>query len=137
MAQRFLAGVALATLVVLAGCSSNSDQLEVTGMVTLNDTPVGTGNDASIRFEPVSGPGKPADAIVDKGQYSVQLSPGSYKVTISWMKGTGKKARPEMKGPGSDAELTEQAIPAQFNTKTTLKVDVSADARVHDFKLTK
>jgi hypothetical protein len=123
---------------LLGGCSSGAGEVEVTGKVTLNDQPVGAGNEALIRFTPADGKGQPADGFVDKGAYSVRVPPGAYKVAVTWNRPTGKKvARAGMKGPGSEVDEVVAEIPARYNTSTELKADVSAGSARHDFALKK
>jgi hypothetical protein len=134
--RRFAWGAVAAAL--LTGCSASSSEVEVTGKVTLNDQPVGSGNEALIRFVPTDGKGKPGDALVDKGEYKVLLPPGSYKVEVTWNRPTGKKvARPGVKGPGAEVDEVVAEVPAKYNTATTLKADVSAANAKHDFALKK
>ena len=121
-----------------AGCSSGTGEVDVAGTVTLDGAPVGAGNEAVIRFDPADGKGRPADGFVDQGAYAVKLPAGAYKVSVSWMKPTGKKlARPGMKGPGSERDEAVQAVPARYNTATELKADVAAGKTKHDFELKK
>ncbi len=123
---------------LLSGCSSSSGEVEVTGTVTLNGQPVGTGNEALIRFVPTDPKGKPGDGFVDKGAYTVRVPPGVYKVEVTWNRPTGRKvARAGVKGPGSEQDEVVAEIPAKYNTATTLTADVSAGNAKHDFPLTK
>ena len=128
-----------AALVValFAGCSSDGSEVEVTGKVTLDGQPVGSGNQSVIRFEPTDGKGKAAEGFVDKGEYKVRIQPGMYKVSITWNRPSGKPARPGAKGPGSDAQEIVAEIPAKYNTSTTQTAEVSSSKKQHDFDLKK
>jgi hypothetical protein len=130
-------GVAVAAA-LLSGCSGAGGDVEVTGSVTLNGQPVGSGNEALIRFVPTAGKGTAADGFVDAGSYRVRVPPGAYKVEITWNRPTGKKlARKGVKGPGAEEDEVVAEIPAKYNTATTLTADVSAGKAKHDFPLTK
>lgn len=137
MRRRVIGAAVLAALLV--GCSSGSSEVDVTGKVTLDGQPVGSGNEAVIRFDPTDGKGKSAEAFIDKGEYAVKLPPGSYKVSIAWNRPTGKKvARPGATGgPGAEEDEIVKEIPPKYNTATTLTAEVTADKRQHDFPLTK
>ena len=130
--------ILIASVAMLTGCTSGTAELDVTGKVTLDGQPVGSGNEALIRFDPVDGKGKAGEGFLDKGEYSVRVPAGSYKVSVIWNRSTGKKAaRPGMKGPGSEKDEVVAEIPAKFNTSTTLTAEVAADKRQHDFTLKK
>ncbi len=134
--KRFSLVAALAGL--LMGCSSGPSEIDVAGKVTLDGQPVGADNEALIRFEPTDGKGKSAEGYVVKGEYAVRVAPGSYQVAITWNRPTGKKvSRPGVQGPGSEKDEIVEEIPAKFNTATTLKADVAADKKQHDFALAK
>ena len=124
---------------LLTGCSSGGGEVEVTGTVTLNEKPVGAGNEALIKFVPAGGKGPAADGFVDQGAYKIRVPAGAYKVEITWNRPTGKKvARPGMKaGPGSEIDEIVAEVPAKYNTATTLTADVSAGNAKHDFALKK
>jgi hypothetical protein len=120
-------------LVGFAGCSGSSVQ----GTVTLDGTPV---NGGAIRFVPTdknSGAKGGGGQIVD-GKYVLKgrdaPPAGSYKVEINWKKPTGKK----VPTPG-DSEVqtdeTAEAIPATYNTATTLKGDVTGGSTTLNFDL--
>lgn len=122
---------------LLPGCSGGGD-VAVTGTVTLNDQPVGAGNEAVIRFIPADGKGAAAETFVEKGAYAVKVPAGAYKVSVTWNRPTGKKvARPGMKGPGSEMDEVVAEVPAKYNTTTELRAEVSAASARHDFPLKK
>ena len=136
--MRYLATLTVVSVLFAAGCSSDSSEVEVTGKVTLDEQPVGSGNEAQIQFEPTASGGKPAQAFIDKGEYSLRVAPGAYKVAVTWNRPTGKKvARSGVKGPGSEKDELVAEIPAKYNTASKLTAEVSPDKRRHDFQLKK
>jgi hypothetical protein len=125
---------ALATLVLTAftcGCGSNGPPLgQVKGTVTLDAKPV---EGATITFEPVSGGLPPAYGKTDaSGAYELWYGRGSRGAavgeaqvrinTFEEARDDGQKRRPEI-------------IPAKYNVKTELKVEVKRGAQVYDFPL--
>jgi hypothetical protein len=130
----------------LSGCGGGDDlpRHEVTGTVTLNDKPLESG---SIQFQPeessVPGAAVSGGALISGGQYQIKraegLTPGSYKVMIF---SHGDTPVDESAPPGEAVargnRVPAELIPAQYNTATTLKVQVTADkANVLNFDLKK
>ena len=134
MARAIVCALAFA---VLAGCSTGPPLIDVSGDVTLDGAPFGTGNDAQIRFEPNGKLGNSLEAFIVQGKYAGKLTPGIYKVSITWNRSTGKKAQGNLAGPGEDAEAVEVMIPAKYNDATTLTAQVDSSSKVHNFALTK
>jgi hypothetical protein len=128
-----LGGAALlsAALLGIVGCSSEPKQVEIAGSVTLDNQPVQTG---LIRFDPIDGENPSAEAMIEGGRYSVPLSLGKYKVFISSQKVT--KMKRDVPGPGAEAEVTEEAIPARYNDNTELEVEITKDTKEQNFPLT-
>jgi hypothetical protein len=107
------------------------------GDVTLDGKPVGTGDDAFIRFDPLDKTGNTAQVFITDGRYTAHLVPGSYRVTVSWTRKTGKKMKGAIAGPGQDADEIEVMIPPKYSTDSSpLRADVSKDKPKHDFQLT-
>jgi hypothetical protein len=128
------AGFAALALLAAAGCTPPQTLLPVTGTVTLDGQPFGDGNDAVIRFEPTDGQGNSAESFITAGKFSVQLTPGTYKASITWSKKTGK-VRQGVAGPGSGVEVSEQVIPTKYNTRTELRAEVTSQKTRHDFAI--
>jgi len=135
-------GLALApalALVVLTGCNAGlTSRAPVQGRVTFDGQPVDNG---AIAFLPL-GNGQDAQfragaPIVD-GKYNVTAdrgpSPGKYRVEIYWNKKTGKKISND---PPNTIDETKQVLPARYNTKSDLTVDVQPGRNTLDFNLTK
>jgi hypothetical protein len=117
----------------LAGCTPSSPLLEISGDVTLDGQPVGTGEDAYIRFDPINKKGTTAQVFVTGGTYSARLVPGTYQVSISWTRKAGRKVKGALPGPGQDAEEIEVMIPARYSADSPLRANVSASQTKHDF----
>jgi hypothetical protein len=118
-------------LVGLAGCGGPSVQ----GTVTLDGAPVDGG---AIRFTPAGeGTGSPLGAQIVGGKYSIRgnaIAPGSYRVDINWKKPTGRKV-PTPGDPGNTMDETAEAIPAIYNSKSTLKEDLTSGSNTKNFEL--
>ena len=70
--------LALAAL-ISSGCGRPSEGVEVIGEVTYNGQPL---TNAAVTFFPAQG--RPATAPLDSaGQYTIELPPGDYQVTIT------------------------------------------------------
>ncbi|MEX2169287.1 MAG: carboxypeptidase-like regulatory domain-containing protein [Pirellulales bacterium] len=70
--------LALAAL-ISSGCGPPSEGVEINGAVTYNSQPL---TNAAVTFFPVQG--RPATAPLDSaGQYTLELAPGDYQVTIT------------------------------------------------------
>jgi hypothetical protein len=111
-----------------AGCSPRSDQPPlglVHGTVTLNGKPL---KGATVSFHPVDGGRQSYDHTDDQGSYDVVYlrdirgaKIGKHRVTIR----TAGVEAPE-----------KETVPARYNSKTTLEVEVKSDQNHFDFALT-
>jgi hypothetical protein len=119
---------------LIAGCAKGSSS-SVHGKVTLDGEPVAAGD---IVFLPTQSSARKAAAAIEQGTYALaasdRLSPGSYRVEIRWPKTTGRKIASA--DPGMQTEETREAIPAKYNSDSTLKVDVGSGDVEQDFALT-
>jgi hypothetical protein len=120
--------------VVALGCGG-TPVAAVHGKITLDGQPVENG---SIVFLPAASGGRKAAAAVQQGSYTIppedQLAPGSYRVEITWQKPTCRKI--PSADPGFSTDETREAIPARYNTDSTLKVDIGPGDVQQDFALT-
>jgi hypothetical protein len=139
--QRLSRLLVAASALALAGCgASDSDRSRVQGAVSYNGEPV---DDGGIAFIPEGGaPMGGAAQIratgdIRDGRYDLDgargPSPGSYRVEIFWFKKTGR----QVASPSGKAfkDETKQVIPAKYNEKTELKVDVQPGRNTFDFDL--
>jgi len=120
-------------VVCLAGCTAEKTA-SIYGKVTLDNEPVASG---SIVFLPSSGPGKKAAAAIENGLYSIaaadKLPPGSYRVEISWRKPTGRQI--PSADPGIMTDERREAVPARYNTESTLTADITTGDVEKNFEL--
>jgi hypothetical protein len=121
--------------VLLAGWGCGPKQHGIKGQVTLDGQLVGPG---SIVFLPEEGTiSRKASAAILDGQYEVPTEHGPlagfFRVEISWMEKTGKQI-PGV-DPGTMIPETREIMPAQYNSASTLKVEVKPGENVFDFHL--
>ena len=129
-----IALTALAPLVCFAGCGGSAAP-SLKGRVTLDGAPVTSG---SIVFLPEQSEGRKAAAAIEDGNYTVPaeegLLPGKYRVEVSWQKPTGKKI--PSADPGMLTDETKEAIPAKYNSNSTLTAELAPGEASKDFALT-
>jgi hypothetical protein len=120
---------------VLCACAGCAGRPSVEGKVTLDGVPVDGG---SISFFQGSGPGSDkGNAPIVAGQYVIDgerarnLTPGSYTVKIFWIRLKGK---PNPTNPDANPPVWE-AIPPQYNEKSTLTREIKPGANKFDFDL--
>lgn len=123
-----LAAVLLAALCT-AGCAPAT--VTLSGTVTVNGQPLEKG---IIDFAPLdTAPLSPSAEIVN-GHYQLKLAPGKKQVSISAPVVTDR--RPEHPGPGAlMIEITSESLPAKYNSKTELTLDVTAATKTKDWEL--
>jgi hypothetical protein len=121
----------------LAGCSSSdSGRSRVQGAVSYGGEVV---DDGGIAFIPEDGGASQVRATgeIRDGHYELDGSrgpyPGKYRVEIFWYKKTGR----QIASPSGKAfkDETKQGIPAKYNDKTDLKVEVKPGRNTFDFDL--
>jgi hypothetical protein len=107
------AGVAF--LFTLVGCGSG--EAEVSGLVRVNGEPLAEGD---IIFEESDKSKTPAAAKIVAGKYELKVLPGKKVVRISASRPT---AKPD---PVMGAAAREAAIAKEFNTNSSLKVEIKS-----------
>jgi hypothetical protein len=124
---------AFACVLMLAGCGKGSGSTAtVTGTVKFKGEPIANG---AITFIPDDGNGQSVSAKIVDGRYSIEVGPGPKKVTIMGEKVIGKQKQ-DPKFPRSEVkDMTEQFVPDEFNTATTLKRTVDAGGGEINFDL--
>jgi hypothetical protein len=129
-----LSALAIGSLLALAGCGKGSAP-SVHGKVTLDGESVTQG---SISFFPEAVKGPRAAAAIEQGVYALapheKLTPGKYRVEISWRKPTGKKI--PSADPGIMIDETREAVPTKFNSDSTLIAEIAHGETEKDFDLT-
>lgn len=121
----------LAFSLLLAGCggSDGPPTFRVSGKVTLDGQPV---NKGQITFKDAAGQTKSMAAEVQNGAYSFLCTAGQKKIEItSLRKVEGKQHKfggnpGDPIGPNNSADIYEEAIPAVYNTQTTLEQEVKS-----------
>ena len=123
-----------------SGCADENaaGRFVLSGTVTYDGQPVTNG---TIELFPADGnTGKPAGAEIIDGRYEMQrtLGPelGNYKVVILASRPSGRRV-PADEGSSEMVDIPEQYIPAIYNTRTTLKTEVSGDQADLNFDLKK
>lgn len=114
--------VAVLACVSMLGCGgSEPETAEIKGTVTYKGSPVA---DAMITFFPADS-GRPASGAVKGGDFTVNATPGSYKVAIMPMM-EGKEG--EVAGD-PEAAATEPPFPGKYQNPDTsgLTAEVAAD----------
>jgi hypothetical protein len=109
--------------VLLSGCS-RATAVKIGGKVTWQGKPVDQG---VICFLPEDGQGGAVPADIKNGRYDLTVPFGPKRVEISSVKVTGQRkvmmgAQPMM------MDVREELLPEQFNKKSTLRVDISANS---------
>jgi hypothetical protein len=128
--RRVAVGAALVAAVLAVGCSDpNSGQ--VSGKVLVGGKPLEKGN---ITFAAVDGNAPTAGGPVTGGNYSVKVSTGKMKVSISAAKVVGmKKLYPRPDSP--EAPITAEALPARYNSDSKLMLEVKPGSNPKDWEL--
>jgi len=133
-------GMILPILLCLSGCgSSGPPRGSVQGKVTLDGQPVEQG---TITFLPTGGTtGPSAGGVITGGQYSIEEDKGPVagksRVEIRWERKTGKKVPAGSPSPpGTMIDQVAEAIPAKYNSKSTLEKEIKEGDNTLDFELT-
>lgn len=126
-------------IVMLIGCSGKDtgpDRATISGSVTFNEQPLEKG---TIEFIPTGNTNGPSSGgAIKDGKYDISEkgpAPGSYKVLIRAIRKTGKLVDAGPQTGGAKVEETEQYIPPQYNSKSTLKVNIKSGSNNQDFDL--
>lgn len=114
-----------------AGCGG-SDTVTVSGVVKLDDQPI---KDGVINFLPANGQGQTASSVIKDGAFKATMKPGEMKVEVSASKVVGKKKMYDT-GDSPVVDVTEEIVPAKYNTKTELKHTAKGASQTVDFLLT-
>jgi hypothetical protein len=127
-------GVLTALLALCLGCGSKTIRIE--GTVTYNGKPISEG---TIEFLPIEGTSGPSvGGKIKEGRYEFSTDKGltrggRYQVLISALAKTGRKVPNIMKPGGPPMELSENYIPAMYNSESNLKVTLSKDSTTNTF----
>jgi hypothetical protein len=121
----------LALVSVTAGCTSDSQHGTVAGKVTLAGQPL---DDGVIRFAPADGQTAAVEAPIANGQFRALVPVGKMRVTVTSSKVVGKRKAYDT--PDSRmVDVVEERVPARYNARSELTLDVTAGEQPHDFEL--
>jgi hypothetical protein len=122
----------LLPIFLVAGCSDQSNAV-VTGMVRVDGVPVEKG---AITFIPKDGQSATSGGEIVDGKYSVHVPVGKMKVSISMPKqDKKKKLYPTADSPEMWTYI--EGLPARYNDKTELELDVKSGTNNKDWDLQK
>ncbi len=120
---------------ILVGCGS-SNLSTVRGNVTWDGTPVEQG---SILLEPADGAGPIASGTIQSGKYllagDIAAVPGTKIVRINASRPTGRKVDAGPPAPAGTMIDELEYVPASYNQKSTLRVQLEAGESTHHFEL--
>ncbi len=131
--------VLLAGGVTGCGGAGGPDRGAVTGTVSFEGKPIDQG---SILFVPVAGKaGSSSGAAITDGKFQIPKEKGPVvgmnRVEVHWPRKTGRKKEVGSPAPpGTMIDEVEEAIPATFNTKSTLEQRIERGNNPVDLKLT-
>lgn len=131
--RRLYRTLPIASLIFAVGCGGQDpNRGEVSGIVTINGQPAATG---AVAFSPVDGQSPTSGGKIVDGKYTVQASTGTSRVAIRVPKIVGQ--RKLYNTPDSPVQpLMEETLPAEYNDRTTLTLEVKPGDNEHNFELT-
>ena len=130
--------LAVLLLLGLTGCGGRKTVAEVSGLVTVDGTPLDNG---AITFYPVAGgsvkAAQSAGATIGaEGRYQAEIAPGRYRVEITSSRVIGQRKVYEGMADSPLEDIREEILPPEYNTKSTLTQDISLETTTADFALT-
>lgn len=131
---RLCVAVIAACLSASNGCGPSIHVID--GTLTLDGKPLASG---AIEFEPTDSSGRLLGTDIMDGRYRIEVpqdqAQGKYIVRIISPRPTGRRvAAGSPAPPGTMIDELADAVPAQYNTRSTLTADLS-NASPHDFEL--
>jgi hypothetical protein len=133
MRTKIFIGLILVLFAVMpTGCGKSDGRIAIRGNVLLDGTPL---SDGTITFFPTGeGNGVSSGGSIKQGLYTSDLMPGKYVVQVTANRKTGKMLP---SSPGDPPlEEFEQYIPAKYNKKSELIIDVkNKSQQTFDFTL--
>ena len=120
---------AFSILALAIGCGGESNVTSLSGRVLHEGEPL---SNASLMFYPAEG--RPMIAPLSEGEYSVELPPGEYRVTVN----LGAELPPGWK-EGDPVPPTTRKLPRQFvsrlDTPLTATVSAEGEGQTSDFNI--
>ncbi len=117
--------VLLVHCLAFSGCIS-SDRVTSTGTVTFEGRPVENG---LIIFRPLDGRAAPAGAVITKGHFVVEGSPGKHRVEIRGTRPVDPAKLPRTMPRFEGLTVHEDFIPPHYNATSMLEIEVASDGR--------
>ncbi|MBX9680945.1 MAG: hypothetical protein K2X38_19490 [Gemmataceae bacterium] len=126
------AASALCFSTFLTGCNDGLPRASISGKVTLDGKPLEQG---LIAFAPLDGKSGTGGGPIEKGVYKAEVPLGSFRVTISGTKTTGKKKVYDT--PDSPmADVLEELVPPKYNRDSKLTQKIKGNQSDVHFDLT-
>ncbi len=134
-----LLGLILPLVLIAAGCDKRKGppRAAVSGRVTLDGQEIVQG---SIAFKTV-GPhaGLAAGGPIQNGRYAIEKDRGPVvgenRVEIKSVRKTGRQVQAPLADPGRMTDEIVEAVPARYNSQSTLEREVKAGDNQFDFEL--
>ena len=98
----------------------------------LDGTPLAEG---AINFVPIDGKGVPSGAKIANGTYRADIPLGEKRVEIRAQKIVGQKDAYEGDPNSPKIDLSEERMPARYNTQSELKANIYSRTPPADFTL--
>jgi len=117
-------------LATLPGCSDGKSSVK--GSVTIDGQPVGSG---SVTFVKQGGELAREGAVIQGGSFHATLPPGTYKLELNGQKVVGKRKQKAFDGTDEEVEITEEAFPPRYNTKSELLQEIKPGANAINLDL--
>jgi hypothetical protein len=122
----------LLLIALISGCSSGDGLVELHGKVTLDDKPLEEG---LIAFVPAAGETAKAEAMIQRGAYSVRVAPGEKVVEIRGFKTVGHEQAVKGNPNSPLLPIRQDIVPVNYNEKSELKRNVGTSSSSEDFAL--
>jgi hypothetical protein len=125
-------GLSLSILIFNTGCGKDGGSVDlgatVTGNITIDGAAPPSGT--SISFEALDGKAKSGGATVTGSTYTANVQPGKYRVVIRAPKTKSGKGENALAG-----DFFEETLPAKYNDKSELTLEVTAGKNNKDWDL--
>jgi hypothetical protein len=123
------------SVILLAGCGSGPERGSASGTVYVDGEPLETG---SINLIPLNGAGPTAGSAVENGAFSIAREKGpvvgTNRVEIRGNRKSGRK-RPHPMSPETMIDELVEAVPAEFNSSSTLTWEITPGHNERKFEV--
>ncbi len=127
---RRLPSLFVLSLAVLSGCGLvGSGPVVVSGTVTMDGEPLAEGVVDFLSTESDA----PVTAEVKEGVYQAEIPPGRRRVEIRSPEVVGRKPVYDGQNDGPMQDVVVERVAAEFNTNSTITIDVGTGPATHDF----